>query len=70
MREVIGLVDGIARAARIVGRTIFVARRIQVLVMVVLLGRSLRRHLVLSLHQGCGRVHLCVQRRVVVELMT
>ena len=67
---VIGLVDGIARAARIIGRTIVVARRSKILVMVVLLGRSLRRRLVLSLHQGCGRVRLCVRRRVVVGLMT
>ena len=65
-----GLVGRVAGTARIVGHTIVVAHRNKMLVMVVLLGRSLRSHLVLSLHQGCGRVRLCVRRRVVVGLMT
>ena len=64
---VVGLVDGISRAARIVGRTILCARWTQVLVMVVLLGRLLRRLLVLLLSRGHGIVPLYVQRRVVIE---
>ena len=63
----LGLVVGIARIG---GHTIVVVRRSKFLVKVVLLGRILRSHLVLSLRQGCGRVRLCVRRRVVVGLMT
>ena len=68
--KVFGLVGRVARAARIVGHTIVVAHRNKILVKVVLLGRSPRSHLVRSLRQGCGRVRLCVRRRVVVGLMT
>ena len=47
--KVSGLLGRVAGIARIVGHTIVVVRRSKFLVKVVLLGRNLRSHLVLSL---------------------